>query len=178
MHNSKRHGKRWSINEVLALEREYELLNLSIKDISKKHQRSVDSIMFKLQSEGLMPLSSNNIQLEEEEYSDNDSSSDYQEEEDEEDEDEEEDEEDEEDDTGTHSSMPSLISIHDNDEDSQYSKNNCLECSVDTLSDRIWNLETSLGEISTMVKQIFDKISTEKKSKKLAPLRQYWSSKF
>ena len=163
MSDTKRHGKRWTTPEILTLHREFDLLNLSVEDIASRHQRSVDSILFKLQSEGLIPLNSNNIQQDLE--SDADSSSDYQDEE-------EEDESDDESDTGTHSSMPSLISIDD-----QYSKNDCVECVVDTLSNRVWNLETSIEEISTMVKQIFEKISTEKKSKKIAPLRQYLSNK-
>ena len=161
MSYTSRHGKRWNTPEILTLQREFELLNLSLEEIAERHQRSTDSIFFKLQSEGFMPLNSNNIQLEKE--SDADSSSDYQ------DENDSDDDSDDESNIDTHSSMPSLISID--------AENACVESVVDKLSDRVWNLETSIGEISTMVKQIFEKISSEKKGKKLAPLRQYCSSK-
>jgi hypothetical protein len=45
-------GKRWSVNEVLALQREFELLGWSIDQIAKKHQRSPTGIMYKLDQEG------------------------------------------------------------------------------------------------------------------------------
>jgi hypothetical protein len=44
----KRSGFKWTVNEYLALQREHELLGLSIKQISIKHERSLDSIVFKL----------------------------------------------------------------------------------------------------------------------------------
>jgi hypothetical protein len=160
MSYTSRHGKRWNTPEILTLHREFDLLNLSVEEIALRHQRSVDSILFKLQSEGLMTLNSNNIQLELE--SDADSSSDYQDEIDSDDDSDYQDEDEDQDDDD--SSMPSLITIDD--------ENSSVECVIDKLSDRVWNLETSVGEISTMVKQIFEKISSEKKSKKLAPLRK------
>jgi len=46
-----RNNLKWSINEVLALQREYELLGMSIQDISEKHQRTIEAILFKLQQE-------------------------------------------------------------------------------------------------------------------------------
>jgi hypothetical protein len=55
MTDCKRHGKRWTTSEVLNLQREYELLNWSVQDIAAKHQRSVDSILYKLHAEGLTP---------------------------------------------------------------------------------------------------------------------------
>lgn len=51
---SKRHNKKWSINEVLALQREYELLELSVTEIATKHERSNKSILFKLTQEGFI----------------------------------------------------------------------------------------------------------------------------
>ena len=50
----KRANKRWTINEVLMLQREYELLELSVSDIAARHERSVDAIAFKLKSEGFI----------------------------------------------------------------------------------------------------------------------------
>jgi hypothetical protein len=45
-------GKRWTVNEVLALQREFELLGLSIDQIAEKHQRTPNGIMYKLDHEG------------------------------------------------------------------------------------------------------------------------------
>ena len=50
----KRANKRWTINEVLTLQREYELLELSVTDIAVRHERSADAIAFKLKSEGFI----------------------------------------------------------------------------------------------------------------------------
>ena len=47
----KRFGNRWTINECLQLQREFELLNLSIDEISKRHQRTPNAIMLKLDRE-------------------------------------------------------------------------------------------------------------------------------
>jgi predicted nucleic acid-binding Zn-ribbon protein len=49
-----RSGNKWRVNELLALQREYELLELSIQEIAAKHERSVKSILFKLDSEGFI----------------------------------------------------------------------------------------------------------------------------
>ena len=48
----RRHGKKWTIPEVLQLQREYELLNMNIADIAVKHERSLDSIQYKIENEG------------------------------------------------------------------------------------------------------------------------------
>ena len=47
----KRFGNRWTINECLQLQREFELLNLSIDEIAKIHQRTPNAIMLKLDRE-------------------------------------------------------------------------------------------------------------------------------
>jgi hypothetical protein len=46
-------GKRWNINECLNLQREFELLTLSIDEIAIKHKRTPNAIMCKLDEEGL-----------------------------------------------------------------------------------------------------------------------------
>lgn len=51
---AKRYGKRWTIVELLSLQREYELLEWSIKEIAIKHQRTQSGILYKLQSEGFI----------------------------------------------------------------------------------------------------------------------------
>jgi hypothetical protein len=47
----KRDGNKWTINEVLALQREYELLEWPVYKIAKKHQRTTISILCKLKAE-------------------------------------------------------------------------------------------------------------------------------
>lgn len=51
MNTLKRTGNRWTINEILSLQREYELLNWTIQQIAEKHQRSERSILFKVETE-------------------------------------------------------------------------------------------------------------------------------
>jgi len=47
-----RAGFKWTVNEILSLQREFELLGLDIDQISTKHKRSPDAIMYKLDQEG------------------------------------------------------------------------------------------------------------------------------
>jgi hypothetical protein len=46
-----RNGFKWSVNEVLSLQREFELLEWSIDQIAQKHKRTPNAIMFKLDQE-------------------------------------------------------------------------------------------------------------------------------
>ena len=52
MSNRNRVGNRWTINEILSLQREFELLGWDIDQIAKKHGRTPNAIMFKLDQEG------------------------------------------------------------------------------------------------------------------------------
>jgi hypothetical protein len=45
-------GYKWNINECLRLQREFELLGLTIDEIASKHKRTPKAIMFKLDEEG------------------------------------------------------------------------------------------------------------------------------
>lgn len=49
-----RNGRKWTVNEILNLQREYELLELDIEEIASNHQRSEMAILCKLVSEGWM----------------------------------------------------------------------------------------------------------------------------
>jgi hypothetical protein len=53
MENCKRFRKHWNIRECLNLQREFELLKLSIDEIALKHQRTPGAIMFKLDEQCL-----------------------------------------------------------------------------------------------------------------------------
>jgi len=54
-HNTdyRRYGNRWTVNELLNLQREYELLELPLAEIASRHQRTVMAIMYKLDQENL-----------------------------------------------------------------------------------------------------------------------------
>ena len=52
--NNRRQGNKWTINELISLQREYELLELTVQEIAEKHQRSETAILYKLESEGLI----------------------------------------------------------------------------------------------------------------------------
>ena len=45
-------GFKWTVNEVLSLQREFELLGWSIDEIAQKHKRTPNAIMLKLDQEG------------------------------------------------------------------------------------------------------------------------------
>ena len=51
--NAWRNGFKWSVSECLQLEREYDLLKMSVPEMALKHNRTLNAIMFKLQAEGL-----------------------------------------------------------------------------------------------------------------------------
>ena len=125
MDTYKRSGNKWTVNELISLQREYELLELTIKEISIKHQRSVEAILFRLESEGFIDEWSTSRGFDD--YFHNNK---YVEEESEEESDEEEEESDEEEDD------------------------------VDKLVERVWNLETNIKEIGSIVKQIFNNMIT------------------
>ena len=49
-----RSGNKWNVNELLNLQREYELLELTVQEIAVRHKRSVNSILYKLETEGFI----------------------------------------------------------------------------------------------------------------------------
>jgi len=51
---TKRSYKKWNINELIRLQREYELLELSIQEISRLHERTEKAILCRLEQEGLI----------------------------------------------------------------------------------------------------------------------------
>jgi hypothetical protein len=155
---SRRQGNKWTINELLSLQREYELLELTVKEIAENHQRSETAILYKLESEGLIDswntargfdsddyqnsvtfISKEVIDYEEEQQVGGDDDEDYQFDEE-------------------------VESDDDNISDD--------ESEVEKLTERVWSLETSVSEISSMVKNIFGLLSDKKSSnKKRKPLR-------
>jgi len=51
MATPRRNGFKWTITEINTLQREYELLELDIQQIAAKHERTVESILYKLYNE-------------------------------------------------------------------------------------------------------------------------------
>lgn len=49
-----RSGYKWTIPELLCLEREHDLLGLSVEEIAIRHRRSVVAIIWRLEQEGLI----------------------------------------------------------------------------------------------------------------------------
>jgi len=47
-----RAGFKWSVNEIISLQREFELLGMGIDEIALKHKRTPNAIMYKLDQEG------------------------------------------------------------------------------------------------------------------------------
>lgn len=126
----KRHYNKWSINELLQLQREYELLNLSIPDIAKNHQRTEDSILYRLQEEELILNESVN-----------------------------------------------LVSVSKNRNNRQEKTTTIMNTNKNDnslLSQRVINLESSVSEMKTMVKQMVDEFMEQKRQKTVnrKPLRR------
>jgi hypothetical protein len=90
-----RANAKWTVNECLRLEREFDLLNLSVQEIALLHDRSPNAIMYKLDAEGIADyndifINRQSLKVETKDESeselDDDDTSNYQEEEEEEEE--------------------------------------------------------------------------------------------
>ena len=177
MNTNKRNGNRWTVNELISLQREYELLEWTIQQIAVKHQRTERAILFRLESEGFITswndargfdMESYKASIEDddvvtedcvcnEESCVDDDDQDCCEDDDQEcceddedyvvDEDEEEEEEEEE---------------EDDDEASE----------VEKLSERIWSLETAVTDIKDMVQQLFNTMVSTNNNKKKSLRKQ------
>ena len=137
MNTHKRSGNKWTVNEFLSLQREYELLEWTIQEIAEKHQRSVIAILFKLESECLIDSweTARGYSM----YAVVN-----------EDEDDESDEDDEE---------------SDEDESESEEENYC-ESKTTKLSRRVSNLEINLKELTSAVNKLCDNIISNKTSNK------------
>ena len=163
-----RHNFRWNVNELLSLQREYELLEMTIQDIADRHERTVDAILYRLQQEGFIEtwVDARGYQ----EYAKNfdyvvgsldsgvnayDYGEDVVEDEDNKDSDyvEEDEEVDEDYDEGDE--------VEDVSEDDENYEN---------LSQRVWGLETAVSDIKDMIGTLLAKFSSP--SKPLKKLRQ------
>ena len=149
MSTYKRHGNRWTINEILSLQREYELLEWTVQEIAQKHQRSVRAILCKLEVEGFIGSWDDARGFNSKEYQDIcDGAIDEDE----------------------------SVAEFDDENDDDYEDETLFvddkESDVDKLTERVWNLETSVKDIGSMVSKMFDSWVT-KKAVKREPLRKY-----
>jgi hypothetical protein len=125
-----RSGKRWHINELLSLQREYELLEWSVQQIAEKHQRTVEAILFKLEAEGFITSWNEVRGFDSQLYQSTWTT------------------------TGNECQCDENTIVNDDISE------------VDKLTERVWNLETGLNEIGSLVKQMFDGMVAKKSSKK------------
>jgi len=148
---NKRHRNRWTINETLSLQREYELLEWNVYDIAEKHQRTVMAIMSKLQKEEIIGSWNEargfNLEEYEEDSHDLQTTTNY--------EDinvnEEEYTEDDED--------YNILYLYDDEDYTDYTQYESQEAEIENnvkrIMDRVWSLQTSISEIGSIIKQVF-----------------------
>jgi hypothetical protein len=161
-------NKKWTVTELLSLQREYELLEMTIQDISVKHGRTVVAILYRLQQEGFIDtwidargyqefsktqsylVGSLDCEVNPYDYEENvtqDKDSDYEEE-----------------------SVDEKESDYEeesvDEEESDYEE----EQSISSLSQRVWSLETAVSDIKSMIGSLLSKFNTS--SKPLKKLRQ------
>ena len=174
----KRNGNRWTINEILTLQREYELLEWSVYKIAEKHQRTVMAILCKLKAEGFIQHFNEARGFDVEEYkksagesynsigesynsigeSYNFQNNNEQEEDDDDDDDEGEDDE------ANECCDDEYVPQDNDDEDEEYEEDNDYDYEndeVEQLTDRVWSIQTSVNEISSIVKSIFGLLSSK-----------------
>ena len=177
---NKRNGNKWTVNEVLALQREYELLEWTIQEISAKHQRSIGSILFKLSAEGFIPSWNDARGFNIADYAvsvlcqgalcdndyDNDADEDYADDEEEDDDDDDDEDEDYEDEEDEDEDEDDDDEDEDEDEDADADADADAEddCALD--ADQGWNLKDSVTEIGNMVKLMFQVMSASKQKSK------------
>ena len=169
----KRNGNRWTINEILTLQREYELLEWSVYKIAEKHQRTVMAILCKLKAECFIQHFKEARGFDVEEYRKSiDESYNCQNNNKQEDIDNDEDE-DENDDESENACcdeddeyVPEDI-YEDEDEDEDDNNYDYEHEKVEQLTDRVWSIQTSVNEISSIVKSIFGLLSSKPTSAEL-----------
>jgi hypothetical protein len=158
--NNRRQGNKWTINELISLQREYELLELTVQQIADKHQRSETAILYKLESEGLIDSWKSARGFVSEDYQNSVSSNKEQVNYDE--------AEDVEECCGGDDDEEYQFVEEAGSDDDDISED---ESEVEKLTERVWSLETSVGEISSMVKNIYSMLSAKQSNKKRKPLR-------
>ena len=159
-----RAGFKWTVNEVLSLQREFELLGMTIDEIALKHKRTPNAIMYKLDQEGFadynvlysnyhdlnsrIPVSKKNTsnvslnfdystEVDDSELDDDSGDEDY----------------------VDNSDVDYDDSDEDEDEDDDYTQDK-----MENLSQRVYNLETVVYEIQIALDQLMKQQSGSKQS--------------
>lgn len=144
MSTNKRHGNKWTINEVLSLQREYELLEWSVYEIADKHERTVMAIMSKLQKENFIESWNEARGFNIDEYQEDNynlqNGTNYVYNDDEEYE---------------YDYTEDVYDDEDNEDDEVNKEEIEIENNVRRIMNRLWSLQTSIGEIGSIVKQLF-----------------------
>ena len=136
MTTNMRYGNRWTISELISLQREYELLEWPIQKIAEKHRRSVRAILFKLESEHFISSWNEARGFNLEDYSSKLESS-----------------------FDSDSECENIIQSHDDFR--IYPELNVYN-EINGLSQRLSNLETGMEKINLMVKQMFEILVSNK----------------
>jgi hypothetical protein len=127
MQNPSRHNFKWSVNEILALHREYDLLKLSVQEIANKHQRTPHAIIYKLVNENIIYYEKNEDNIVEGgidyDGSENDDESEYDNDDDDDDEEDEEEDDDDDDETATEDQC--VDKADDVSEDDEWENDTC-----------------------------------------------------
>lgn len=159
-----RAGFKWTVNETLSLQREFELLGMTIDQIALKHQRTPNAIMYKLDQEGFadynvlysnyhdynakIPVSrknTSNVSLNFDYSTEvDDSDIDY---------------DDDDDEDYVDNSDVDDDDDSDDDDDDDYKQDK-----MDNLSQRVYNLETVVYEIQIALDQLMKQQSGSKQS--------------
>jgi len=154
-----RAGFKWTVNEILSLQREFELLGWSIDEIDTKHKRTPYAIMYKLDQEGFADynvLYSNynslNAEVQIKKNSSLSLNYDYDTEIDDSDVDDDKNDED-------YVDNPDIEDDDDDDDDDDDYKQD----EMDILSHRVYKLETAVYEIQIMVNDLISKQNTTSK---------------
>ena len=169
----KRNGNKWTVNEILTLQREYELLKLSVQEMSIRHKRSENAIMYKLDSEGFIDSWSQVKGFDLHKYQNRIvNGSDLIADDDDDDDDDAVDCDDPKDEDYVDNPDETNDEDQDEDEDEDEGQDqgngdnildkNKYEHEVSKLSDRVWSLETSVSQIGSTVKQIFNILTLNK----------------
>ena len=179
MNTNKRNGNSWTVNELLSLQREYELLEWNVQQIAEKHQRTERAILFRLESEGIITswnaargfdMESYKASIEEDVVTEDcdcneESCVD-------DDVDEEQEDDDEVEDQDCCDDDEDYVADEEENEDEDEDEDEEDDVSeVEKLSERVWSLETAVTDIKDMVQHLFNNLVSSNQ-KKRKPLRK------
>ena len=177
MNTNKRNGNSWTVNELLSLQREYELLEWNIQQIAEKHQRTERAILFRLESEGIITswnaargfdMESYKASIEEDIVTED---CDCNEESCVDDDVDEEQEDDEVEDQDCCDDDEDYVADEEENEDEDEEDEEDDVSEVEKLSERVWSLETAVTDIKDMVQHLFNNLVSSNQ-KKRKPLRK------